>query len=262
MIHGRMADEICVVTGGAMGLGLAIAEAFICEGGKVIIADRAAAVGQAAAETIGASFCELDVTEEAAWKDMLGDLENRVGALTVLVNNAGIGAPSEHETPENTHLEHWRRVFQVNAEGTFLGCKAAIPVMQRGGRGSIINVSSIAALVPTPFITAYGASKAAVYQFSRSVALYCAGLDAHIRCNTIHPGQIRTPMHGELVRNVACFSGIPESEAEAAFLSRIPTGAFGTPQDIASAAVYLGSRESSHVTGQRIVVDGGMELIN
>ncbi len=245
-----------------MGLGEAIARAFVVEGGRVIIADRETEKGREVADSLDAGFSELDVTDENRWQDVVAEIEAQEGPITVLVNNAGIGAPAEQESPENTTLDHWRTVFQINVEGTFLGCRSVIPSMRRAGRGSIINMSSIAALVPTPFITAYGASKAAVYQFSRSVALHCAMNGDPIRCNTIHPGQIRTPMHDDLIERTARFNSIPIKDAEDAFLARIPTGNFGTPADIAAAAVYLGSRESAHMTGQRIVVDGGMELTN
>ncbi|RMF07908.1 MAG: SDR family oxidoreductase, partial [Alphaproteobacteria bacterium] len=142
----------------------------------------------------------------------------------------------------------------------FLGCRAAIPAIKRAGGGSIINMSSIAALVATPFLTAYGASKASVRQLTMSVAMHCAQTGTRIRCNSVHPGQIRTPMHDALIREVAAKQGISQDEASAAFLSRIPMGEYGEPDDIAYAVLYLASDESKHVTGAQLVVDGGMQI--
>ncbi|MEM8662462.1 MAG: SDR family oxidoreductase, partial [Pseudomonadota bacterium] len=178
-----------------------------------------------------------------------------------LVNNAGFADAGLGELLEDIDIAAARRVFEVNVDGTLLGCKHAIRHMKSRG-GSIINMSSVGALVPVPFIAAYGASKAAVRHLTQSVALYCAEQGYAIRCNSIHPGQIRTPMHDQLVVATAHALNVSADESEAGFLSRIPMGVFGQVEDVAAAALYLASDESRHVTGDRMLVDGGMMLSN
>jgi 3(or 17)beta-hydroxysteroid dehydrogenase len=259
---GRLDRKRCLVTGGASGIGRAIANAFVEQDAAVFITDINVERGRHVAASIGATFHRQDVADEGQWTETIVAATRRLGGLDVLVNNAGTSGEGQDGTPETTSLDVWRRIFQINAESIYLGCRAILPVLRNSGGGSIINLSSIAALIPTPFITAYGASKAAVLQLSQSVALHCANTGSKIRCNTIHPGQISTPMHDDLVRRTAENARIAIDEARQSFLSRIPLAEFGTPEDIASAAVYLASDESKHVTGQRIVVDGGMQLTN
>jgi len=150
----------------------------------------------------------------------------------------------------------------VNAGGVFLGCKNAIPLMAQSGGGSIINMSSIAALVATPFITAYGASKAAVCQLSKSVAIHCAEQRNGIRCNSVHPGQIITPMLEGLFDEMGSTPGLSNELVRNEFLKKIPQGEFGQAEDIANMALFLASNESRHITGQQLVVDGGMQYFN
>lgn len=261
---GRVSGKVAIVTGGAAGLGEAIARMLVKEGAKVTITDVQTQKGMALAEELGCRFLGQDVSDEGRWAEVIDTVEGEDGALHILVNNAGVGDGLDAVSPEDTTLENWRRIHRINSEGVFMGCRAAIPAMRRAGVGSIVNMSSIAALVATPFLTAYGASKAAVRQLTKSVALHCARLGAEdgtrIRCNSVHPGQIRTPMHVTLTREVAANQGISEEEAMAAFLSLIPMGEFGEPDDIAYAVLYLASDESKHVTGTKIVVDGGMQI--
>jgi len=257
-LHGKRA----VVTGGAKGIGRAIVERFLEEGASVLLTDIDEDAGADAARALGADFMKQDVGDEASWPALMSEMRTKFGGLDVLVNNAGLGDLAKGNSPEDTSLEDWRRIFRVNAEGVFLGCRAAIPIMAESGGGSIVNLSSLAALVPTPFITAYGASKAAVLQLSKSIALHCAQQGYKIRCNTIHPGQITTPMHDGLIRDIAAGAGAPEEAVRADFLSRIPTGEFGQTRDIANAALFLASDEARHMTGEQMVVDGGMLLTN
>jgi NAD(P)-dependent dehydrogenase (short-subunit alcohol dehydrogenase family) len=256
----RLSGKAAIVTGGASGIGEAIARMFVKEGANVLLTDAREAAGQAVAAEIGAAFAVQDVTSEQRWGEIVGEAQRRLGALNVLVNNAGVGDGLEHVSPEDTPLEEWRRINRVNAEGVFLGCKTAIPAMSRAGGGSIINMSSIAALVGTPFLTAYGASKASVKQLTMSVALHCAQRGYRIRCNCVHPGQIRTPMLENLFSEAARQSGAPLEAVEADFKSRIPMGEFGLPDDIAYGVLYLASDESRHVTGASLVIDGGMQI--
>lgn len=257
---GRVAGKVAIVTGGASGLGAAIASMLVREGARVTITDVQIEAGKALAERLNCRFLGQDVSDEARWDEVVETVEEEDGALHVLVNNAGVGDALDAVSPEDTRLADWQRIHRINVEGVFLGCRAAIPAMKRAGGGSIVNMSSIAALVATPFLTAYGASKAAVRQFSTSVALHCAETGTRIRCNTVHPGQIRTPMHDVLITETATQYGITFEEAAAQFRARIPLGEFGEPDDIAYAVLYLASDEAKHVTGTQIVVDGGMQI--
>ncbi|MEM6852315.1 MAG: SDR family NAD(P)-dependent oxidoreductase, partial [Pseudomonadota bacterium] len=186
---GRLSGKTALVTGAAQGLGEAIAVRFAAEGAQLFVTDLNTDKGQSVAERVGAEFIPHDVGDEAAWRGVLAAVEEKAGALHALVNNAGIeGAKDAPKDPENAPLEDWQAIFAVNATGVFLGCKAAMPLMARSGGGAITNMSSVAALAPTPFITAYGAAKAAVAHLSRSVALYAAHQGYKLRCNSVHPG--------------------------------------------------------------------------
>ena len=173
------------------------------------------------------------------------------------MNNAGIEGPMDHTTSENTRLSDWQKIHQVNVESVFLGCRTAIPLIAKSGGGSIINLSSTAALVPTPSYTAYGASKAAVRHLTKSVAMHCAKEGLGIRCNSVHPGLILTPMLLRILEQEAIDRDIGLEQRIDEFRALIPQGEFQEPQDVASAVLYLASGESRHITGGKIVVDGG-----
>ncbi len=256
----RLADKVALVTGAASGLGRAIAARFVAEGASVMISDINIEAGEAVARELNARFIPHDVSDEAGWKTVLDETVQAFGDLHILVNNAGMEDSGNAEDPENTTLASWERIMAVNAGGVFLGCKYAIPVIRSSGGGSIVNMSSIAALVATPFITAYGASKAAVRQLTMSVALHCAENGYNIRCNSVHPGQIMTPMLQKLFANTANKTGLSSDAIQAEFLKRIPIGNFGEPDDIAASVLFLASDESKHITGEQLVVDGGMNL--
>ncbi|MEQ8802443.1 glucose 1-dehydrogenase [Haliea sp.] len=259
MSEKRLAGKTAIVTGGATGLGLGIAQRYIEHGATVIITDINVQAGEQAAGKLGARFIAQDVTDESSWEALFAALAAEGVRASVLVNNAGFADAGLGELFEDIDVAAAKKIFEVNFDGTLLGCKHAIRHMKQGG-GSIINMSSIAAMVPVPFIAAYGASKAAVRHLTQSVALYCAQQGYRIRCNSIHPGQIRTAMHDRLVEATASQNGITAAEAEAGFLGMIPMGEFGQVEDIANAALYFASDESKHVTGDRILVDGGMML--
>lgn len=259
-VAGRVEGKVALVTGGASGLGRAIAALLVKQGATTIITDVQEVLGRKTAKEIGATFMPQDASSETQWQSILQSIKGAYGHLDILVNNAGISGPIENADPETTALVDWQNVQAVNSQSVFLGCKHVIPLMREAGGGSIINISSIAALVATPFITAYGASKAAVRQYTKSVALHCATTGAKIRCNSVHPGQIKTPMHDKLISETARLTGVSEAEAKQQFLSHIPYGEYGEPDDIAYAVLYLASDESKHVTGIQMVVDGGMEL--
>lgn len=259
MSEKRLAGRTAIVTGGATGLGLGIARRYIEQGASVVITDINLQAGERAAAELGARFIVQDVTDESSWEALFATLADEGIHASVLVNNAGFADAGLGVLFEDIDVAAAKKIFAVNVDGTILGCKHAIRHM-KGTGGSIINMSSIAAMVPVPFIAAYGASKAAVRHLTQSVALYCAQQNYRIRCNSIHPGQIRTAMHDRLVAATAKQNDITEAEAEAGFLGMIPMGEFGQVEDIANAALYFASDESKHVTGDRILVDGGMML--
>ncbi len=256
----RIKDKVALVTGGASGLGLAIASLMVRQGGTVIITDIASDQGILAAEQTGAEFMTQDVSDEGRWQVVLAHIYEKYDRLDILVNNAGISGGGPATDPETTTLDEWQKIQRINSDSVFLGCKYAIDYMRKGGGGSIINMSSIAALVATPFITSYGASKAAVRQLTMSVALHCAKSGSKVRCNSVHPGQIRTPMLERLFEEAASQMNIPLDMVVQSFLERIPLGEFGTAEDIAYMVLFLASDEAKHITGSQFVVDGGMQL--
>ncbi|NOZ38528.1 MAG: SDR family oxidoreductase [Gammaproteobacteria bacterium] len=249
----RVEGKISLVTGAGSGLGKAIAKLLVEEGAQVILTDINSATGAVAARETGALFLPQDVARAEDWLRVTEKVMELYDRLDILVNNAGFAGPGLDKTPEHTTLEDWNHIQAVNSTSVFLGCKAAIPLMAKSGGGSIVNISSIAALVQTWFNTPYGASKAAVRQLTQSVAVYCARKNYGIRCNSIHPGQIMTPMLEGLLGEDGEGGSVREE-----FLKKIPMGEFGEPRDIAYAVLYLCSDEAKHVTGSQLLVDGGM----
>lgn len=249
---GRLDRRVAIVTGGASGIGAATALRFAREGAQVVVADiDEAAAGLVAAEAEGDAIASvLDVRDEAAWHRLIAATERRFGALHVLVNNAGIVGDMTGQDPERLTLEEWRRIAAVDSDGVFLGCKTAIPAIARAGGGAIVNISSIAALRPTPALAGYGAAKAAVRQLTKSVALHCARNRLGIRCNSVHPGVVRTAMFE------AAFDAV-ERQRRAA---EVPLGRLAEPEEIADAILFLASDEARYITGAKLVVDGGIVM--
>lgn len=254
----RLAQQVALVTGGASGLGKAIAERLSAEGARVIITDVQRELGVATAKALDLTFLEQDVRSEDEWREVIRAVEEQFGALHVLVNNAGILGPANAASPEHTSLEDWRRIFAVNVEGVFLGCRAAIPALRRSGAGSIVNMSSVAGLLASPFATAYGASKAAVRQLTKSVAQYCAQEKLNIRCNSVHPGNVRTPLWDQQAEEVARVRGVPLDTVIEEGRGEIPLGDFTRSQDVAAAVAFLASPDARHITGTQLIVDGGI----
>jgi 3(or 17)beta-hydroxysteroid dehydrogenase len=251
-------NRVVLVTGGGMGLGEAIALRCITEGAVTIISDVQAELGASTATRIGARFIEHDVASEASWLNVMGDIERNEGRLDVLVNNAGILGSPEAATPVDTSLEEWRRLFSVNVDGVFLGCKSAIPLIAATGGGAIVNLSSVAAMVATPRAMAYGATKATVRQMTKSVAQYCAEHKLGIRCNSVHPGMVRTAMWNDHATRQAAMEGVALDVIHDRTTARIPLGDFTLAEDVASAVVFLASDQARHSTGIRLMVDGGL----
>ena len=252
----RLQNKTALVTGGARGIGAAIARAFRNEGATVILTDIDAAAGQDTAAQIGATFARLDVSCEADWDAIAA----RFTQLDVLVNNAGVtgfegpfeGAPAPQD-PENASLADWRAVHAVNNDGTFLGCRYAIRAMRAAGAGSIINISSRSGLVGIPMAAAYAASKAAIRNHTKSVALYCAGQGLAIRCNSIHPAAIMTPMWEPMLGD-----GPDRDDRVAAMVADTPMRRFGEVEEVAALAVMLASDEAAYMTGAELTIDGGI----
>jgi 3(or 17)beta-hydroxysteroid dehydrogenase len=248
----RLAGKTAFVTGAASGIGAAIVRRFVAEGARVALADIDTAGGESLAAELGsaARFLRHDVTAEADWIDNLACAVAAFGRLDILVNNAGIGPAG---TIEKTSLAEWRRVHAVNLDGVFLGCKHGIAVLRQSGGGSIVNLSSVAGLMGTPTLAAYGSSKAAVRQLTKSAALHCAQRRDAIRCNSIHPAFAATPM----VEAMIAQSKAPE-RTRAALAGQIPLGRLGEAEEVAALALYLASDESRFVTGGEFVIDGGL----
>jgi 3(or 17)beta-hydroxysteroid dehydrogenase len=254
---GRVHGKVALVTGGASGLGEAIARRLAEEGATVIVSDIQSDLGRALAEEIGGSFIFQDVTDEKRWETAIAQIEADHGGLHILVNNAGIEGDFDRSDPETTSLAEWRAVQGVNVEGVLLGCRASIPLMTRSGGGSIVNLSSIAGLVPAPGWIAYGASKATVRHLTRSIAVHCARNGSGIRCNSVHPGEIVTPMLLRICEQLAGQRGITREELLAEIRASIPQGEFQEPRDVANAVLFLASDEAHRVTGIQLAVDGG-----
>lgn len=236
---GRFDGRVAIVTGGASGIGAATAARLASEGAKVMVADMA----EPANTNQDMRFTRTDVSKEAEVNALVAATIAAWGRLDVMVNNAGIGALS---AVEDMDLAVWERVFAVNSTGVFLGCKAAIPHMKERG-GAIINTASISGLAGDYYMSAYNASKGAVVNFTRTLALECA--QHGIRVNAVCPGLIETPLAA---------GGIADPEDREFWMDRIPLSRPGRPEDIAGAIAFLASDDAAYVTGVNFPVDGGV----
>lgn len=257
-MHKRLRDKVALVTGAAQGIGKEIAITFANEGAMVFVTDINDSLGKEVAREIGerAVYLHLDVSKEEDWQAAISAILQTQKKLDILVNNAGITGFQEGfglQDPENASLDSWRAVHAVNSDGTFLGCKFAIQTMKQSGNGSIINISSRSGMVGIPGASAYAASKAAVRNHTKSVALYCCQQDYAIRCNSIHPAAILTPMWDPMLGSGA------EREARIDAIAKdIPMQKMGTAKDVANAALFLASDESAYITGIELTIDGGI----
>ena len=248
----RLTGKTCLVIGAARGIGLAICEAFLREGATTVLTDIDIDSGKAAASALGCEFSPLDVRQEAQWNT----LAEAYPVIDVLVNNAGITgfetSPGPHD-PEHSSLADWRAVHAVNTDGTFLGCRYALKAMKTRGSGSIINLSSRSGVVGIPGAAAYAASKAAIRNHTKSVALYAAQQGWTIRCNSVQPAAILTPMWEALIGE-----GPDRDERMAEMVADTPLKRFGTVAEVAALCVYLASDESAYMTGSELTLDGGL----
>jgi NAD(P)-dependent dehydrogenase (short-subunit alcohol dehydrogenase family) len=255
----RLAGKLALVTGAAQGLGTAIARRLVSEGARVLLTDRNENGVKTAAEELSKAFGEgsayfahHDVTSESDWIDVIAYAREELGGLSVLVNNAGIVLTG---TVEDFTLDEWHQGMAVNTDSVFLGAKHALTLMRERQPGSIVNVSSIAGLIASHNFANYNASKAAVWLLSKSIALHCARQGWDIRCNSVHPAFIRTPILNDLVGDR------DEATVMAKLAKQVPLGRLGEPDDVAHAVVYLASDESRFMTGAELKLDGGISAM-
>ena len=248
----RVKDKVALIAGGASGIGLATAKLLADEGAKVVLADRdeAAAISAVATLARRASFHRLDVTREDQWVAVTDAVAREFGRIDIVVNSAGVALFKDIEA---TTLDEWRDLMAINLDGTFLGCKHAVRVMKDRGGGSIVNMSSVAGLIGSGNLAAYSASKGGVRLLTKSVALHCARKGYNIRCNSVHPSFVETPM----LRSMIASARNPQ-KLEANFIAAAPLGRLAQPIDIARTILFLASDESAFTTGAELVVDGGL----
>jgi NAD(P)-dependent dehydrogenase (short-subunit alcohol dehydrogenase family) len=258
---GRCAGKLALVTGAAQGLGAAHARRLAEEGARVLCTDVNGDGAQATATAIngqlgsGTAFgIAHDVTDPAQWEAAVDAAREHLGGLNVLVNNAGVGVGGNIET---CRFEDWQRCFSVNVDSIFHGCQKALPLMREHAPGSIVNISSIAGLIASDTMPAYNASKAAVWMLSKSIALHCAKNNMQIRCNSVHPTFVDTP----ILDGTARHHNLDKAVLLEKLARQIPLKFVGEPDDIANAVVYLASDESRFMTGAEIKLDGGISAM-
>lgn len=258
---GRVAGKLALVTGAAQGLGAAHARRLAEEGARVLCTDINGAGAEQTAVKINAALgagtafaLQHDVTDPHAWEAAIDAARDRLGGLNVLVNNAGIGVPGNIET---CTFEDWQRCFSINVDSIFHGCQKALPLMREHAPGSIINISSIAGLIASDSMPAYNASKAAVWMLTKSIALHCAKNNMQIRCNSVHPTFVDTPILDEINKGL----GIEKSALLEKLARQVPLKWVGQPDDVANAVVYLASEESRFMTGAEMKLDGGISAM-
>ncbi|MAU68887.1 MAG: 3-beta hydroxysteroid dehydrogenase [Gammaproteobacteria bacterium] len=245
----RLKNKVGLITGAAQGLGKEMAKIMISQGATMVITDINEKSLVETAEELSCKHMVMDVTKEDQWKNVISNIEKDIGSLNILVNNAGIGGGGD---VESTDLESWHLVHSVNLDSVFLGCKFSLPLMRKSGNGSIINISSMSGIVASHNMSAYNSSKAAVRHLSKSIALHCAKSTNLVRCNSIHPVFTRTAMVQSMI------DAAPERNIEEKLVQQIPLRKLAEPIDIANAALFLASDESSFITGTELVIDGGL----
>ena len=257
----RCEGKLALVTGGAQGLGRAHCIRLAQEGARVLATDIN---GEGASETAAIVNAEMgdgtafsiahDVTDPAQWEAAVDAAREHLGGLNVLVNNAGIGVPGNIE---DCDFGDWQRCFAINVDSIFHGCQKALPLMREHAPGSIVNISSIAGLIASDTMPAYNASKAAVWMLSKSIALHCAKKNMQIRCNSVHPTFVDTP----ILDGTARAHQLDKDVLMEKLARQIPLRFVGEPNDIANAVVYLSSDESRFMTGAEIKLDGGISAM-
>lgn len=246
----RLSGKVAVVTGAASGVGEAVARRFVSEGARVVMSDLNDRDGARIAQEIGAIFVRHDVTGPEGWQQVVSCAVDDLGGLDILVNNAGILIPGDIE---QASYDDWKRLMTVNADSAFLGCKAAIAVMKQGG-GSIVNISSIAALAGKEDYVGYSASKGAVAALTRAVAADCRRKRYRIRCNSVHPDGVLTAMTRAVYPD-----GI---DPESLTIDADPMNRVCRPEDVAGGVLYLASDEARAVNGIELRIDSGQFVMS
>lgn len=250
----KLDGKTAIVTGAASGLGFGMAKRFVAEGARVLLTDIDGEAGEKAAGELGdaARFMVHDTRSEDQWQAVMAAAGDWFGGLDILVNCAGV---TRMGSVEDISIEDFDSTLAINTRGVFLGCRYAIELMKESGGGSIINIGSVSAVKPRPELVAYNASKAAVGLMTQSIALHCAKSGYGIRCNSINPGVIRTPMLEKVVSQVEDGEALMDS-----YKAMHPVGRIGEAEDIAGMAVYLASDEAGFITGGAFTVDGGLSI--
>jgi NAD(P)-dependent dehydrogenase (short-subunit alcohol dehydrogenase family) len=255
---GRVEEKVALVTGAAQGLGAAIAAMLAAEGAKVVLTDINLDGVRQQAHSINSEYADSaisiqhDVTRADDWSAAVGEAVDSFGGLNILVNNAGIGSIA---SIEEESFETWQQVHAVNLDSVFIGCQAAIQAIAKSGGGSIVNISSISGIIAGHNLAAYNSAKAAVRHLSKSIALHCARVGNNIRCNSIHPAFIDTPILDGMS------GGSDRADILRKLAKQIPLRRVGQPNDVAYAVLYLASDESQFVTGSEIRIDGGISAM-
>ena len=244
----RLSNRIAIVSGGASGIGAATCKRLSAEGARVIIADINETAGANLARELGATravFHPLDVTRRDDWQQVADFAQSEFGGLHILVNCAGICRPN---TIESTTLEEWHTTLTVNVDGTFFGCQAAVGAMKERG-GAIVNLSSVSGMAASADMIAYDTSKGAVRALTKEVAVYCCTHGYAIRCNSVHPGAIDTPL--------VCGFFADHEQDPSIWVAAQALKRFGTADEVAAMIAFLVSDDSSFATGAEFVIDGG-----
>ncbi|GAA0641069.1 SDR family oxidoreductase [Brevundimonas lenta] len=255
---GRVSGKAALITGAAGGLGQAMAHMLAREGAKVAVTDVNLAGAQALADAINADHPDMafafahDVASEAQWVSVIEAATAAMGGLSILVNNAGVGGPLSFV--EDDTVENWQRQYEINLRSVMFGCKHAMPHLRASAPASIINISSIAGLAAAPGMGAYNATKAGVWMYTKTIALEAAKQEWNVRCNSVHPVFIKTPILDPFI----AMAGGDEDKAHERLARGIPLKRIGEPDDVAYCVLYLASDESKFVTGSEFRIDGGM----
>ena len=245
-------DEVVLITGAASGLGLADAQVLTEQGARVVMTDIDAERGGDLAAQIGAMFLPQDVADEARWAEVMEVVQAEYGRLDGIVNNAGIAPIADIET---TTTDIWRKTLAIHLDGTYFGCRAAIKLMKESDGGSIVNMSSTAALVGIPDYLAYSAAKGGIRAMTKAIAVHCRRAKLRIRCNSVHPGSINTPMVQNAVKQLMDIDLDDDAEKKRKAMG------IGEPRDVAHMVVYLLGDESKHVNGTEMVIDNADTVV-